>query len=271
MWAVVSSSCYPSWSSYCCWNNTLVIWGCLAFSVGGFSEKSRIRVFYFCPTYRAYRTGWRGPRHSWGFWFRHHQAQFILFPVISVPAYGMPSHWNHPKKWKKKKKNEIWRTCPLYCHTTRHTHTHAHAGWWKVLSAFSHPGILPQGHPGAVGGQRCSARGPSPSARSWLGQGQDRWASAFFACFLLLGFYGGNPGNTGRTCKLHTERPGNKPRHVAPCGTWTHNLLAVRQQCYALCHRALGGELEQTVPSWGFKEVRCTYRTWPGLSTGAMA
>ena len=33
--------------------------------------------------------------------------------------------------------------------------------------------------------------------------------------FLLLGFYGGNPGNTGRTCKLHTERPGNKPR----CGT----------------------------------------------------
>ena len=30
---------------------------------------------------------------------------------------------------------------------------------------------------------------------------------------------GGTRGNTGRTCKLHTERPGNKPRHVARCGT----------------------------------------------------
>ena len=117
---------------------------------------------------------------------------------------------------------------------TQHTHTHTHTcRWprWKMFSAFSHPGILPQGHPGAVGGQRCGARGPSPSARSWLGQGQDRQAM-----FLLLGFNGGNPGNTGRTCKLHTERPGNKARHFARCGTWTHDLLAVRQQCYALCH-----------------------------------
>ena len=30
---------------------------------------------------------------------------------------------------------------------------------------------------------------------------------------------GGTWVNTGRTCKLHTERPGNKPRHVARCGT----------------------------------------------------
>ena len=141
---------------------------------------------------------------------------------------------------KMKNENEIWRTCPLYCHT-HSTHTHMHMQvrrWWKVLSAFSHPGILPQGQPGAVGGQQCGARGPSPSARSWLGQGQDRRASALFACFYCWGSTGGTRVTRGRTCKLHTERPGNKPRHVAPCGTWTHDLLAVRQQCYALCHRA---------------------------------
>ena len=121
---------------------------------------------------------------------------------------------------------------------TQHTHTHAGDDGGRSSLRLSHPGVLPQGQPGAVGGQRCGARGPSPSAQSWLGQGQDWRASALFACFYCWGYMGGNPGNTGRTCKLHTERPGNKPRHVARCGTWTHNLLAVRQQCYALCLNA---------------------------------
>ena len=111
-------------------------------------------------------------------------------------------------KWKW---NEIWRTCPLYCHTTRHTHTHAHAGWWKVFSAFSHPGILPQGHPGAVGGQRCGARGPSPSARSWLGQGQDRWASALFACFYCWGSTGGTRVTRGEHANSTQKGPGTSP------------------------------------------------------------
>ena len=75
---------------------------------------------------------------------------------------------------------EIRRTCPLYSHTActhvthivsgdTHTHTHTHmqvGRRWKMFSAFSHPGVLPQGQPGAVGGQRCGARGQSPSARS---------------------------------------------------------------------------------------------------------
>ncbi|MEQ2248986.1 hypothetical protein ILYODFUR_024742 [Ilyodon furcidens] len=35
---------------------------------------------------------------------------------------------------------------------------------------------------------------------------------------------------TGRTCKLHAERP--------PAGSLTQDLLAARQQCYQLRHRA---------------------------------
>ena len=119
--------------------------------------------------------------------------------------------------------------------TRQYTRTHT-CRWrrWKVFSAFN-PSWHPPPGTARSSGQRCGTQGPSP--RSCLGQGQDWWAFAFFCMFLLLGFYRGNPGNMGRTCKLHTERPGNKPRHVARCGTWTHDLLAVRQQCYALCHR----------------------------------
>ena len=110
--------------------------------------------------------------------------------------------------------------------------------WWKVFSAF-----IPSWHP-PPGTSRSSGRPAMqrPGTKSkcpvltWSGSGLMSICS--FCMFLLLEFYGGNLGNTGRTCKLHTERPGIKPRHVARCGTWTHDLLAVRQQCYALCHRA---------------------------------
>ena len=125
--------------------------------------------------------------------------------------------------------------------THTHTHTHTHAGGTTVEGVLCFYPILassPRDSQEQWAAELCSAWGPSPSARSWLGQGQDRRASALFACFYCWGSMGGTRVNTGRTCKLHTERPGNKPRHVARCGTWTHDLLAVRQQCYALCHRA---------------------------------
>ena len=125
-------------------------------------------------------------------------------------------------------------------HTT-HTHTHTHAiRWVGGIDLLLFP-IL--------------ASSPRDSQEQWAASDaapgdqvqvlspvlvRDRTVEhlLFFACFYCWGSMGGTRVNTGRTCKLHTERPGNKPRHVARCGTWTHDLLAVRQQCYALSHRA---------------------------------
>jgi len=53
--------------------------------------------------------------------------------------------------------------------------------------------------------------------------------------FLLVGvIYGGTPGSTGRTCKLHTERPFFFLRDSppGPGGNRTQDLLVVRQQLY---------------------------------------
>ena len=115
---------------------------------------------------------------------------------------------------------ESRRTCPLYSHTATHTHTHMQVGRrWKMFSAFIPSWNPPPGTARSSG--RPAMRRPGTKSKcsvlTWSGSGPTSICS--FCMFLLLGFYGGNPGNTGRTCKLHTERPGNKPRHVARCGT----------------------------------------------------
>ena len=165
---------------------------------------------------------------SFYLWHFHHFITFRCFNLTTV--------W--PLKTKSGgQRNEIRRTCPLYYHTATHTHTHM-----QVATVEDVLCIFPSWHPPpgtARSSGRPAMRRPGTKSKcsvlTWSGSGPTSICS--FCMFLLLGFYGGNPGNTGRTCKLHTERPGNKPRHVARCGTWTHDLLAVRQQCYALCHR----------------------------------
>ena len=149
----------------------------------------------------------------------------------------------------------------LMPHDTTHTHT---CRWrrWKVFSAF-----IPSWHHPPPGTARSSGRPAMrrPGTKSkcsvltWSGSGPTSICS--FCMFLLLGFYGGNPGNTGRTCKLHTERPWNKPRHVAPCGTWTHDLLAVRQQCYALCHRAWRAHYLAVINYWSIHCIAHNIKT----------
>ena len=141
--------------------------------------------------------------------------------MSSLMPHGMHTHYTHSEWW----------------HT--HTHTHMQVGWrWKVFSAFL-PSWRPPPGTSRSSGQPAMRRPGTKSkclVLSWSGTGPKGICS--FCMFLLWGSMGGTRVNTGRTCKLHTERPGNKPRHVAPCRTWTHNLLAVRQQCYALSHRA---------------------------------
>ena len=97
--------------------------------------------------------------------------------------------------------------------THTHTHTHMQVGRrWKVFSAFNPSWHPPPGTwPGAVGGQQCGARGPSPSARSCRGQGQDRRASVLLHVF-VMGFYGGNPGEHGE----NMQTPHRKAREQAP-------------------------------------------------------
>ena len=116
---------------------------------------------------------------------------------------------------------------------TQHTHTHT-CRWrrWKIFSAFIPSWRPPPGTARSSGRPAMPAPGDqvqvlSPDLVRVRTRTDEH--SALFACFYCWGSYGGNPGNTGRTCKLHRERPGNKPRHVARCGTWTHDLLAVRQ------------------------------------------
>ncbi|MEQ2290756.1 hypothetical protein AMECASPLE_006320 [Ameca splendens] len=45
---------------------------------------------------------------------------------------------------------------------------------------------------------------------------------------------------TGRTCKLHAERPlvGSRTQDLFIFIFFTQDLFAARQQCYQLCHRA---------------------------------
>ena len=80
------------------------------------------------------------------------------------------------------------------------------------LLPLTHPGVLPQGMPGAVGSQQCGARGPSPSAQSCPGQGQDWWASVLFACFCCCGVLWGEPGWTrGEHANSTQKGPGTSP------------------------------------------------------------
>ena len=134
--------------------------------------------------------------------------------------------------------NEIRRTCPLYSHT-RHTHTHAGGTTVEGVLCF-----FPSWHPPpgtARSSGRPAMRRPGTKSKcsvlTWSGSGPTSICS--FLHVFIIGVLWGEPGYTGRTCKLHTERPGNKPWHVARCGTWTHDLLAVRQQCYALCRLSI--------------------------------
>ena len=101
-------------------------------------------------------------------------------------------------------------------HTHTHTHTHTCAGWddgGKCSPHLTHPGVLPQGWPGAVGSQQCGARGPSPSARSCRGQGQDQWASVLLHVFLLCyGVLWGEPGwARGEHANSTQKGPGTSP------------------------------------------------------------
>ena len=112
------------------------------------------------------------------------------------------------------------------------THTHTHACIWGE-TAECVLCIIPSWNPppgtARSSGQPAMRRpGTKSKCQSCLGRGQDCLSICSFCMFLLLwGSMGGTRVNTGRTCKLHTGRPGNKPRHVAPCRTLTHNLLAV--------------------------------------------
>ena len=141
---------------------------------------------------------------------------------------------------------EWWHT-HIHTHTRTHTqsqdthwHTHMQLRWKSVECLLCVSPILASSPRESQEQWAASNAAPGDQVPSpVLVRDQDQWASVSSACFCCCGvLWGGTRVNTGLTCKLHTERPGNKPRHVGPCGTWTHNLLAVRQQCYALSHRA---------------------------------
>ena len=83
----------------------------------------------------------------------------------------------------------------LYTHSEWwHTHTRRWDDGGRCSLLFSHPGILPQGHPGAVGGQQCGTRGPT--------------SICSFCMFLLLGFYGGTRGEHANSTQ---KGPGISP------------------------------------------------------------
>ena len=99
---------------------------------------------------------------------------------------------------------------------THNTHTHTHMQHLGVgginLLHFPILASSPRDQPGAVGSQQCGARGPSPSARSCLGQGQDRRASVLFACFCCYGVLWGEPGRTrGEHANSTQKGPGTSP------------------------------------------------------------
>src|SRR4029434_5870456 len=81
-----------------------------------------------------------------------------------------------------------------------------HKGAVNLFSAFSHPGPSFLKDPPRSSGQLCSARGPSEvNCPSLVRDGHE---FCYFACFYCWGSYWRKPlVNTGRTCKLHTERP----------------------------------------------------------------
>ena len=81
------------------------------------------------------------------------------------------------------------------------------------LLHFSHPGILPQGQPGAVG--EPAMRRPGTKSKcpvlSWSGTGPKGICSCCMF-FVVIGFYGGNPGEHGE----NMQTPHRKAREQAP-------------------------------------------------------
>ena len=107
----------------------------------------------------------------------------------------------------------------LMPHDTTHTHTHMQVTTvegvfclYPILASSSPRDSQEQWAASDAAPQRCGARGPSPSARSWLGQGQDRRASALFACFYCWGSTGGTRVTRGE----HAKTPHRKAREQAP-------------------------------------------------------
>ena len=130
---------------------------------------------------------------------------------------------------------------------TQDTHTHTHAGRPEVavnlFSAFSHPGpSFLKDPPGAVGS--FAAPGDQVKWTVHLWSGMDM-SSVILHVFTVGVLSGGNPLWTrGEHANSTQKGPGDSvqdlpPRaNSAPCGNRTHDLLAVRQQCKHLSHRA---------------------------------
>ena len=127
------------------------------------------------------------------------------------------------------------------------SHTHTHATGEICPLPLTHPSCL-SSRATRSSGQPLWRPGTKPSAhvQSWSGTGE---RSVLLHVFMLGFFVEETLVNTGRTCKLHTERPGrHTPEHwrpgenlpprtnSAPCGNRTQDLLAVKRQCKHLSH-----------------------------------
>ena len=124
---------------------------------------------------------------------------------------------------------------------------------------FSHPGILPQGQPGAVGEPAMQRPGTKSKCQSCLGQGQDCFEHLLFLhVFVVVGFDGGNLGEH----RENMQTPHRKAREQAPtCCTMRDlnprpscceaTVLRTEPPCpngTALLHRALYSQ-QQGVPT----------------------
>src|SRR4029434_3627491 len=101
--------------------------------------------------------------------------------------------------------------CSTHVNTWKRHRTHTHTRRPEVVvnlvSAFSHPGLSFL-EDLRSSGQLLSPRGPGEGNRL-LWSRTDEECSVLFACFFCWGSWWRKPlVNTGRRCKLHTERPG---------------------------------------------------------------
>ena len=137
--------------------------------------------------------------------------------------------------------------CSFYTHmrdgrpTGTHTHTCTESPMKLSLHFFPIPSSFPS--KGSREQTRASAwgraRGPIQVLLSVFVR--DVTALAICSACFSIGFIlsgGETLASTGRTCKLHTERPGRYPTWVpgnaatwSPSGNRTQDLLAVRRQC----------------------------------------
>src|SRR4029434_6728197 len=127
---------------------------------------------------------------------------------------------------------------------------------------YTHPGpSFLQDPPGAVG----SFSAPGDQVNR-LGHGRTEECSVF-ACFFCWGSYWRKPlVNTGRTCKLHTERPGVSLTYpqgpTAPHAGIKPSVLAVRRQCKHLSHRATHEMFVQTNRTFTLDLTICFINVW---------